>query len=124
MKNQEAKEKMTPLLNQQMFETFLTRRPDYSYPALRIIYFTAKWCGPCRTMKPTFEKVAEQLKKENSLVELYTMDVEHNRDIAVKYGVRAVPTIKVFNNGDVVDSKTGVQMEGQLKDLATNLING
>ena len=89
-----------------------------------IIDFHAKWCGPCRTMKPTFEKVAEQLKKENSLVELYTMDVEENRDIAVKYGVRAVPTIKVFNNGDVVDSKTGVQMEGQIKDLATNLING
>jgi thioredoxin 1 len=52
------------------------------------------------------------------------MNVEKNRDIAVKYGVRAVPTIKSFNNGSVVDSKTGVQMEGQLKDLATNLING
>jgi thioredoxin 1 len=75
-------------------------------------------------MKPIFEKVSEQFKNENSEVQLYTMNVEHNRDIAVKYGVRAVPTIKVFNNGDVVDSKTGVQMEGQIKDLATNLING
>jgi thioredoxin 1 len=75
-------------------------------------------------MKPMFERVAEQYKKENSEVQLYIMDVEKNRDIAVKYGVRAVPTIKVFSNGDVVDSKTGVQMEGQIKDLATNLING
>jgi thioredoxin-like negative regulator of GroEL len=71
-----------------------------------------------------FERVAEQYKNDNSPIQLYTMDVEKNRDIAVKYGVRAVPTIKVFSNGDVVDSKTGVQMEGQIKDLATNLING
>jgi len=75
-------------------------------------------------MKPMFERVAEQYKNDNSPIQLYTMDVEKNRDIAVKYGVRAVPTIKVFSNGDVVDSKTGVQMEGQIKDLATNLING
>lgn len=89
-----------------------------------IVDFHAKWCSPCGMMKPIFEKIAEQYRNEGSPVQLYTMDVEHNRDIAVKYGVRAVPTIKVFNNGDVVDSKTGVQMEGQIKDLATNLLNG
>ena len=89
-----------------------------------IVNFKASWCGPCSMMKPMFERVAEQYRNENSNVQLYTMDVEENRDIAVKYGVREVPTIKVFNNGDLVDSKTGVQMEGQIKDLATNLING
>lgn len=89
-----------------------------------IIDFHAKWCGPCRTMKPTFEKVAEQLKKENSLVELYTMDVEENRDIAIEYGVRAVPTIKVFNGGTVSETKTGVLMENEIKKLVTDLING
>ena len=89
-----------------------------------IIEFHAKWCGPCRTMKPTFEKVAEQLKKENSLVELYTMDVEENRDIAIEYGVRAIPTIKVFNGGLVSESKSGVLMESEIKKLVTDLING
>lgn len=89
-----------------------------------IVNFKASWCGPCSMMKPIFEKVAEQYRNNNSPVQLYTMDVELNRDIAVKYGIRAVPTIKVFDNGDVVDSKSGVQMEGQIKDLATNLING
>jgi len=89
-----------------------------------IIDFHAKWCSPCGMMKPIFEKIAEQYRNEGSPVQLYTMDVEHNRDIAVKYGVRAVPTIKMFNNGDVVDTKTGVQMEGQIKQLVTNLING
>jgi len=89
-----------------------------------IVDFHAKWCSPCAMMKPIFERIAEQYRNDNSPVQLYTMDVELNRDIAVKYGIRAVPTIKVFDNGDVVDSKSGVQMEGQIKNLATNLING
>lgn len=89
-----------------------------------VVDFYTDWCNPCKMMKPIFEKVSEQFRNENSEVQLYTMNVEKNRDIAVKYGIRAVPTIKVFNNGDVVDSKSGVQMEGQIKDLATNLING
>jgi thioredoxin 1 len=88
-----------------------------------IIDFHAKWCSPCRTMKPTFEKIAEELKNNGSLVQLYTMDVEDNRDIAIEYGVRAVPTIKVFNNGIVVDSKTGLQMENQINELVSALLN-
>ena len=89
-----------------------------------VVDFYTDWCNPCKMMKPIFEKVSEQFRNENSEVQLYTMNVEKNRDIAVKYGVRAVPTIKSFNNGDVIDSKSGVQMEGQIKQLATNLING
>ena len=89
-----------------------------------VVDFYTDWCNPCSIMKPIFEKVSEQFRNENSEVQLYTMNVEKNKDIAVKYGVRAVPTIKSFNNGDVIDSKSGVQMEGQIKDLATNLING
>ena len=89
-----------------------------------IVDFWGTWCQPCRVMKPAFEKVAEEYRKENSEVQLYTMDVDKNKEFAVSLGIRAVPTIKVFNNGDVVDSKTGVQMEGQIKDLATNLISG
>jgi thioredoxin 1 len=89
-----------------------------------VVDFYTDWCGPCSMMKPIFEKVSEQFRNENSKVQLYTMNVEKNRDIAVKYGIRAVPTIKSFNNGDVIDSKSGVQMESQIKDLASNLING
>jgi thioredoxin 1 len=89
-----------------------------------IIDFYTDWCNPCRMMKPIFQKVSEKLRNENSEVQLYTMNAENNRDIAVNYGVRAVPTIKIFNNGDVVDTKTGVQMESQILDLVNNLING
>jgi thioredoxin 1 len=86
-----------------------------------VVDFYTDWCGPCRMMKPIFEKVSELFSDENSDIRLYTMNVENNRDIAVKYGVRAVPTIKVFNNGEVVDTKTGVQQEVQLIEIVDSL---
>lgn len=86
-----------------------------------LVDFYTEWCGPCRMMKPIFDKISEQFRNENSDIQLYTMNVEKNRDIAVEYGVRAVPTIKVFNNGEVVDTKTGAQQEAQLIELADSL---
>jgi thioredoxin 1 len=89
-----------------------------------IIDFWGKFCGPCRVMKPMFEKVSEDLRNENSEVQLYTFDVEKNRDLAVKLGIRAVPTIKSFSNGNEVYSQPGMQSESQIKELVTDLING
>lgn len=86
-----------------------------------IIDFWGTWCGPCKIMKPTFDKLSNQYREENSEIQLYTMDVDKNRDLAVEYGVRAIPTIKVFNNGEVVNSKTGVQQEAQLIELVDSL---
>jgi thioredoxin 1 len=86
-----------------------------------IIDFWGTWCGPCRIMKPTFDKLSNQYREENSEIQLYTMDVDKNRDIAVEYGVRAIPTIKVFNKGEVVETRTGIQQEPQLNDLVNSL---
>jgi thioredoxin 1 len=89
-----------------------------------IVDFWAKFCGPCKIMKPMFDKVSEELRTESSQVQLYTLDVEQNRDLAVELGVRAVPTLKSFSGGKEVYSKLGMQTEGQIKELVTNLING
>ena len=86
--------------------------------------FWAAFCGPCKVMKPAFEKLSEQYRKENSEVQLFTMDVEKNRDFAASLGSRAVPTVKSFSDGKEVYSQPGMQMEGQIKQLVTNLING
>jgi thioredoxin 1 len=88
-----------------------------------IVDFYTDWCGPCKMMKPIFERVSKQFRDENSDVQLYTMNAEKNPEISTMYGVRAVPTIKTFNNGNVVESKTGVLMEIQIKQLASSLLN-
>jgi thioredoxin len=88
-----------------------------------IIDFWAKFCGPCKVMKPTFDKVSEELREGNSEVQLYTLDVEENRDLAVELGVRAVPTLKSFSNGEEVYSQPGMKMESQIKQLVEDLLN-
>ena len=72
-------------------------------------------------LNPIFERVASQ---NTSDVQMYTMDVDINREIAATLGVRSVPTIKIFNAGQVVDTKVGVLSEGQINGLVTELING
>ena len=75
-------------------------------------------------MKPIFEKVSEQLKQENSKVQLYTTNVEQNKDFAIDLGIRSIPTIKCFSDGTEVLTKVGLQQEKQLQELVNNLING
>ena len=89
-----------------------------------IVDFYTNWCGPCRMMKPTFEKVSQEFVNENYGVEMYTFDVQKYQDYAAELGIRAVPTIKSFINGVENYSKSGMQTESQLKELAKNLING
>lgn len=86
-----------------------------------IVDFHAQWCRPCGVMKPIFEKLTTENTSE---VQMYTMDVDLNREIAISLGIRSVPTIKVFNGGEVVETKVGVLTEGQIKGLVTELING
>jgi thioredoxin 1 len=86
-----------------------------------IVEFWAEWCGPCKMMKPIFEKVASQNTSE---VQRYTMNVDMNREIGASLGIRSIPTIKIFNGQELVDTRVGVLTEGQINGLVTELING
>lgn len=89
-----------------------------------MVDFWAPWCGPCRVMKPMFEKVSEQYRNENSGVQLFTLNVEENKEFSSSLGIRAIPTVKSFSGGKEVHSQSGVQVESQIKQLANNLIDG
>lgn len=89
-----------------------------------IVDFWAPWCGPCKVMKPVFEKVSEEFRNENSEVQLFTLNVEENKEFAASLGIRAIPTVKSFSGGEEIYSQPGMQMEGQIKQLVANLING
>ena len=72
-------------------------------------------------MKPIFERVASQ---NTSDVEMHTMNVDLNREVGASLGIRSIPTIKVFGNGEIVDTRVGVMNEGQINGMLTELING
>jgi thioredoxin 1 len=86
-----------------------------------IVEFWAEWCGPCKMMKPLFERVASQ---NTSNVEMYTMNVDLNKEIGASLGIRSIPTIKVFQNSNIIDTRVGMMNEGQINGILTELING
>jgi len=86
-----------------------------------IVKMGAEWCGACKILDPVFERVSST---NNTDVQMCTMDVDQNRDMVYSLGVRNIPAIKVFSNGEVVDTKVGVLKEDEIKNLINNLING
>ena len=86
-----------------------------------IVEFWAPWCGPCQMMKPVFERVAST---NESNVQMYTMNIDNNREVAMSLGIRSIPTVKMFNMGETDETRVGVLNESQIKDLVTELVNG
>jgi thioredoxin 1 len=86
-----------------------------------IVEFWAEWCGPCKMMKPAFERVANN---NTSDVQMYTMNVDNNREIGAALGIRSIPTVKIFNSGELVETRVGMLSEQQINGMVTELING
>ena len=86
-----------------------------------IVEFWAEWCGPCRMMKPAFEKVANE---NTSDVKMYTMNIEegNNKEIAIEYGVRSIPAIKSFDGSELRETSVGVVSEERIKELVSSLV--
>lgn len=86
-----------------------------------IVEFWADWCGPCRMMKPIFERVASTNTSE---VQMYTMNIDMNKEAAVSLGIRSIPTIKMYNSGELVQTQVGMMNENQINGMVKELING
>ena len=70
-----------------------------------IIDFWAEWCGPCHMIAPILEELAEDFEGQALITKL---NVDENRVSAEKYGIRSIPTLLFFKNGQVVDQQIGV----------------
>ena len=70
-----------------------------------LVDFFATWCGPCKMLAPTLDEVAA----ETAGKAVYKLDIDQSPDIAQKYGVMSVPTLMVFENGQVKNQAVGVQ---------------
>jgi thioredoxin 1 len=70
-----------------------------------LVDFFATWCGPCKVMNPVIEDTKSKLGEEAKVLKV---DVDNNREAAMKYGVRGVPTFIIFKNGEPVWKQSGV----------------
>ncbi len=85
-------------------DTFATEVLNADQPVL--VDFWAAWCGPCRALAPTIDKLAQQYEGRAKVVKL---DVDNAPDIAAQFGIQAIPTVMVFKGGKEAARWVGVQ---------------
>ncbi len=86
-----------------------------------LVDFWAPWCGPCRSLAPILEEIAQQRLTALKVVKL---DVDANNQTAAKYGVRSIPLLKIFKNGKEIGSKVGALPKQQLESFIEDTLNG
>ena len=79
-----------------------------------LVDFYADWCGPCKTQAPILGQLAEDFDGKVKFAKV-DIDVDGNKDLAVKYGVLSVPTLILFSNGEVKETMVGVTSKSKLK---------
>lgn len=79
-----------------------------------LVDFFATWCGPCRMVAPVLDEIAEEVA-DKALV--YKVDIDQSPDVASRYGVSSVPTLMVFENGQVKTQTVGAQPKQNLLAL-------
>ena len=87
-------------------------------PGLTVIDFWADWCGPCRAMAPQFEQAAS-LRPQYRFAKV---DVDAEPALAARYGVRSIPTLIMFKNGEPTAIQVGAVPKNRLSDWIRNAI--
>jgi thioredoxin 1 len=82
-----------------------------------VVDFWAEWCGPCKMISPALEEIASEMEGK---VKIAKVNVDENQDLAVQYGVRSIPMLLMFKNGEIADQMIGAAPKARLADWIKN----
>ena len=77
-----------------------------------LVDFWAEWCGPCKMIGPSLEEISDELGEQVTIAKI---NIDENPDAPSKYGVRGIPTMILFKNGEIADTKVGAAPKSALK---------
>ncbi|WWP00582.1 MAG: thioredoxin TrxA [Candidatus Dasytiphilus stammeri] len=85
-----------------------------------LVDFWAEWCGPCKVIAPIISEIAEEYYGRLKVTKL---NVDENPNTAQKYGIRGIPTLLLFNHGEILASKVGILSKGQMKEFINSYLD-
>jgi thioredoxin 1 len=101
-----------------MSSELITHTSDASFNAdvieadtLVLVDYWAEWCGPCKMIAPILDEVSKDYQGK---VRVTKMNVDENRDVPAKYGIRGIPTLMLFKGGELAATKVGALSKAQL----------
>ena len=77
-----------------------------------LVDYWAEWCGPCKAIAPILDEVSRDY---DGRLQIAKMNVDENRDVPAKFGIRGIPTLMLFKNGQLAATKVGALTKAQLK---------
>mgnify|MGYP003326054982 FL=1 len=84
-----------------------------------MVDFWAEWCGPCRMLGPIIQEISEDY---DGKAVVGKVDVDSNQEFAAKFGVRNIPTVLIFNNGELVNRQVGVSSKNAYSESLDTLL--
>ncbi|MCB1493864.1 MAG: thioredoxin [Rhodobiaceae bacterium] len=78
-----------------------------------VVDFWAEWCGPCKQLAPALDEIATEMQ---DTVKVVKVNIDENPDAPGRYGVRAIPTLMLFKDGQLASTQVGVQPKSRLVD--------
>ena len=84
-----------------------------------LVDFWAEWCGPCKSLTPILEEISDDMSDK---IQVVKVNLDENQDLAMKYSIRSIPTLLLFKQGQLIDTKVGLLPKSDLVDWISSKI--